>query len=148
MNFFFSLVNEAYELIKPHVVHLKTSGPTAGNLSKELLVHFFSECENFKQWKQIAKLTSLDSDFMLILLNYLEAKKDADSIAKAIDLHVNNRNYKKAIELYEKHHQLIASSSEFTYLSSMIDIAKEMKNDFTSNQSSNQYNLITMTDLR
>lgn len=93
-------------------------------------------------------MASLDSDFLLVLLNYLEAKKDVDSIGKAIDLHVNNRNYKKAIQLYEKYHNLIVSSSEFTYLSSMIDIAKEMQNDYSNSESSNQYNLITNSDLR
>ncbi|RNA06009.1 hypothetical protein BpHYR1_053728 [Brachionus plicatilis] len=142
-----SLVNEAYELIKPHIVHLKTCGASAGKPSKQLICHFFSQSEMFKQWKQISKLTSVDSDFLLVLLNYLEAKKEPESIGKAIDLHVNNRNYKKAIQLYEKHHQLFASSTEFAYLSSMIEIAKEMHNDYTT-ESLNQYNLITSTDLR
>ncbi|CAF1033811.1 unnamed protein product [Brachionus calyciflorus] len=146
-----SLVNEAYDLIKPHVLQIKSSGSLANKLSKELLIHFFTEAEKFKQWKQLIKLTSIDSDFLLILLNYLEAKKDTDSIGRAIDLHVNNRNYKKAIQLYEKYHQQISTSADFSYLSSMIDIAKEMQNDYTSNalfSDNNQYNLISQQDLK
>ncbi len=49
------------------------------------------------------KLSALDTDLLLILFNYLEAKQDLNSIGMAIDLHINNRNYKRAIELYERY---------------------------------------------
>jgi hypothetical protein len=49
------------------------------------------------------KLSALDTDLLLILFNYLEAKQDLNSIGMAIDLHINNRNYKRAVELYDRY---------------------------------------------
>ena len=49
------------------------------------------------------KLSSLDHDLLLMLFNFLEAKQDLNSICMAIDLYVTNRNYTRAIELYDKY---------------------------------------------
>lgn len=94
------------------------------------------------------KLGSADSDLLLMLFNYLEAKQDLSSICMAIDLHVNSRNYKRAISLYDKYSKQI-SNSEFNYLSSMIEIAKDMQDDTDSSRETNKhYGLITSNDIK
>jgi hypothetical protein len=81
----------------------------------------------------------------------LEAKQDLNSVCLAIDLYVSNRIYKRAIELYEKYSSKIMNS-EYEYLSSMIEIAKEMYDSYSSNDesrvSSKCYNIINSADLR
>jgi hypothetical protein len=45
------LVNEAYDLIKPHIKHIKSSLNMSSvniKLSKELTIHFFAESERCK----------------------------------------------------------------------------------------------------
>ena len=56
-----------------------------------------------KLWKQVIKLSASDHELLAMLFAYLEAKQDLNSICIAIDLHVTNRNYTKAIQLFEKY---------------------------------------------
>lgn len=105
-----------------------------------------------KQWKQIVKLSQLDNDLLTLLFSYLEAKQDLNSVCLAIDLYVSNRIYKRAIELYEKYSNKIINS-EYEYLSSMIEIAKEMYDGYSSSTdelriASKCYNIINANDLR
>jgi hypothetical protein len=157
-----SLVNEAYDLIKPQIKLIKSSLSSSSavntnnlKISKELMIHFFNESERFKIMNKMIKISSLDNDFLLMLLSYLEAKQTLSSIAVAIDLHVTNRNYKRAIDLYERHAKQI-TNSEYNYLISIIDIAKEMSqsnnfssiDDSTSFHKNKLFGTITMNDLK
>ena len=156
-----SLVNEAYDLIKPQIKLIKSSVSSSIvninslKISKELMIHFFNESERFKLMNKMIKISSVDNDFLLMLLNYLEAKQTLSSISVAIDLHVSHRNYKRAIDLYERHAKQI-TNSEFNYLISIIDIAKEMSqsnnfsstDDSTSYQKNKEFSIITVNDLK
>ena len=81
----------------------------------------------------------------------MEAKQDLNSVCLAIDLYVNNRIYKRAIELYEKNSTKILNS-EYEYLTAMIEIAKEMYDGYSSSDESRTstkcYNIINANDLR
>jgi SUMO ligase MMS21 Smc5/6 complex component len=50
----------------------------------------------------VEKLSYSDQDLFMVMLNYLEAKQDTDSIVKAFDLYIEKRCYKRAMDLYNK----------------------------------------------
>ena len=93
----------------------------------------------------------MDTDLLTLLFSYLEAKQDLNSVCLAIDLYVNNRIYKRAIELFDKYCKQIASS-EYDYLTSMIEIAKEMNDGYSSLEDSRvankSYNIFNSMDLK
>jgi hypothetical protein len=69
----------------------------------------------------------------------------------AIDLHINNRNYKRAIELYDRNSKQISNSAEFSYLTSMIEIAKDMQGQSSRDEKSSnfsQINVFSSSDLK
>jgi hypothetical protein len=125
-----SLVNEVYELVKPHLRRIyeekRNSDDSSIKASKELVVHFLYEADRLKKLKNVIKISSLDPQLKFYLFNYLEAKQELDSICIAIELHVDSRNYIKAIDLYDKYSKQISNSSSHSYLSSMCDVAKQM----------------------
>ena len=53
--------------------------------------------------KKICRLSLSDNELWFALINYLEAKQDVCSIATAINLHIDQRNYSRAIGLYAKY---------------------------------------------
>lgn len=152
-----TLVNEAYNLVKPHIKNVKSlikspmlnENPSV-KFSKELLVHFFIQIEVYKLWKQVTDLTSLDKDLLLMMFNFIEAFDKLDLVCMAIDLHVNNQNYKKAVELYDRHAKQIASSKH-AYLSTMVEIARDVHYDCdfeNEENTSEKYSLITEKDIK
>lgn len=102
-------INEAYEFIKPQLKMMKQSSDISGTVadyvkqSKEAILHFFVEAEKFKLIKKICRIALSGQDLLYALINYLEAKQDLSSIAIAINLHIDHRNYSRAIFLYEKY---------------------------------------------
>jgi hypothetical protein len=125
-----SLVNEAYELVKPHLRRLyqgiNSDDDSSIKISKDLVVHFLNEADRLKNLKNVIKISSLDPQLKFYLFNYLEAKQELDSICIAIELHVNSRNYIKAVDLFDRYSKQITNSSSHSYLSSMCDVAKQM----------------------
>lgn len=102
-------INEAYDFIKPQLKMSKQNPGINGTVadyvkqSKEAILHFFVESEKFKLIKKICRIALSGQDLLHALLNYLEAKQDLNSIAIAINLHIDHRNYSRAILLYEKY---------------------------------------------
>lgn len=102
-----NFINEAYDFMKPHLKLAKSqvANTTGSSMkqSREIVLHFFVETERFKLIKKICRLSLSDQDLMHMLLNYFEAKQDLESIALAINLHIDHRNYGRAIYLYGKY---------------------------------------------
>jgi hypothetical protein len=53
--------------------------------------------------KKLCRLSLSDQELSFALINYLEAKQDICSIATAVNLHIDQRNYDRAIYLYTKY---------------------------------------------
>ena len=102
-------VNEAYEFIKPHLKMMKQNTDINVTIascvrqSKDVILHFFVETEKFKLIKKVCRVALSGQDLLHALVNYLEAKQDLNSIAIAINLHIDHRNYSRAIFLYDKY---------------------------------------------
>lgn len=101
-------INEAYDFVKPHLKLAKGEGSLSMSTkqSREIVLHFFIETERFKVIKKICRISFSDQDLLGMLINYLEAKQDLTSIAIAINLHIDHRNYNRAIYLYGKYNKV------------------------------------------
>ena len=139
-------INEAYDFVKPHLKRAKcdTTLSMSTKQSREIVLHFFVETERFKVIKKICRISFSDQDLLGMLINYLEAKQDLNSIAIAINLHIDHRSYNRAIYLYGKYSKQIASS-EFEYLTSLVEIIQKestsIQTDFSPSKLKNPFTL-------
>ncbi len=142
-----NFINEAYDFVKPYMKQARA----LSNLSqptKEVILHFFIEAERFKLIKKLCRLSLSDQDLLHTLIGYFEVKQDLTSIALAINLHIDSRNYSRAIELHAKYAKQLANS-DFDYLASLIDV---IQNETTGQEiikpTSTPAALFTCNDIR
>jgi hypothetical protein len=120
-----NFLNEAYDFVKPHLKQARATATTAiqalNQQTKDVVLHFFVEAERFKLIKKLCRLSLSDQDLLHTLIAFFEAKQDLTSTALAINLHIDHRNYPRAIQLHAKYAKQLANS-EFDYLASLIDV--------------------------